>query len=96
LNLAQHILISAARLYRLTISPAQTLLFGPQAGCRYTPSCSAYAIEAVQRRGAIAGSWLAARRVCRCHPWGGCGHDPVPFGDFKFQISNFKSANHGS
>jgi uncharacterized protein len=77
LNLAQHILIFAARLYRLTVSPAQALLFGPSAGCRFTPSCSAYAIEAVQRRGAVAGSWLAARRICRCHPWGDGGHDPV-------------------
>jgi putative membrane protein insertion efficiency factor len=71
-------LILAARLYRWTISPAQVFLFGPTAGCRFEPSCSAYAIEAVQARGALMGSWLAARRVCRCHPWGGCGHDPVP------------------
>jgi uncharacterized protein len=77
LNPAQHILIFAARLYRLTISPAQVLWFGPQAGCRFTPTCSAYAMEAVQKRGAILGSWLAARRVCRCHPWGDCGHDPL-------------------
>jgi uncharacterized protein len=77
LNLAQHILIFAARLYRLTISPAQALWFGPQAGCRFTPSCSAYAIEAVQKRGAVIGSWLTARRIGRCHPWGGCGHDPL-------------------
>lgn len=46
--------------------------------CRYTPSCSAYAIEAWSRYGAFAGSWLALRRILRCHPWGGCGHDPVP------------------
>jgi putative membrane protein insertion efficiency factor len=46
--------------------------------CRYTPSCSAYAITAWSRYGAFKGSWLALRRILRCHPWGGSGHDPVP------------------
>jgi putative membrane protein insertion efficiency factor len=46
--------------------------------CRFTPSCSAYAISALQRHGIIKGSWLSAKRLSRCHPWGGCGHDPVP------------------
>ncbi|NJC33120.1 hypothetical protein GGR88_000594 [Sphingomonas jejuensis] len=46
--------------------------------CRFSPSCSAYAIEAVSRYGAAKGAWLAAHRLLRCHPWGGCGHDPVP------------------
>ncbi|RHW16304.1 membrane protein insertion efficiency factor YidD [Sphingomonas gilva] len=46
--------------------------------CRYNPSCSAYAIEALRRYGAVKGSWLATRRLLRCHPWGGSGHDPVP------------------
>lgn len=46
--------------------------------CRYSPSCSQYAIEAVTKYGAIKGSWLALKRLLRCHPWGGCGHDPVP------------------
>jgi uncharacterized protein len=46
--------------------------------CRYAPSCSAYAIEALQKYGAIKGGWLALKRLLRCHPWGGHGHDPVP------------------
>ena len=46
--------------------------------CRYEPSCSAYAIEALSRYGALAGGWLALKRLLRCNPWGGCGHDPVP------------------
>jgi putative membrane protein insertion efficiency factor len=58
--------------YRLAISP----MLGTN--CRFSPSCSAYAIEAIERHGAMRGSWLAARRVMRCHPWGGSGYDPVP------------------
>jgi hypothetical protein len=77
-NPAQHILVSALRAYRWTISPAQIFIFGPAGSCRFTPTCSQYAVEAVQARGALAGTLLAAKRICRCHPWGGCGHDPVP------------------
>ena len=78
MNPAQHILLFAVRLYRWIISPALSAFFGPTGGCRFTPTCSAYAAEAVSTRGALAGSWLATKRVCRCHPWGGHGHDPVP------------------
>jgi putative membrane protein insertion efficiency factor len=64
--------LSLIWIYRAGISP----LLGP--ACRYTPTCSAYAEEAVRKYGAARGSWLAIRRVLRCHPWGGTGYDPVP------------------
>jgi len=75
------VLIFAIRVYRWTISPAQVFLFGPTGGCRFTPTCSQYALDAVQEHGALAGGVLAAKRICRCHPWGSCGHDPVPMED---------------
>jgi putative membrane protein insertion efficiency factor len=77
-SLVIRLLIFAIRAYQLTISPAQIFLFGSTAGCRFTPSCSQYAMDAIHARGALAGGALAAKRICRCHPWGGCGHDPVP------------------
>jgi len=66
------------RLYRWVLSPAKTFLLGANSQCRFSPSCSAYALEAIARHGACAGTWLALKRVGRCHPWGGCGEDPVP------------------
>jgi putative membrane protein insertion efficiency factor len=66
------------RLYRWVLSPAKTFLLGANGQCRFSPSCSAYALEAIARHGAIAGTWLALKRVARCHPWGDCGDDPVP------------------
>jgi putative membrane protein insertion efficiency factor len=78
MNPAQYILIGMVRVYRWTLSPAKTFLFGPLGQCRFTPSCSQYALEALNTHGAIAGTWLAVKRVCRCHPWNECGHDPVP------------------
>jgi putative membrane protein insertion efficiency factor len=77
-NPVQQILIFAVRVYRWTLSPALGFVFGPGAGCRFTPTCSQYALDALRSHGALGGSWLAAKRVCRCHPWGTCGHDPVP------------------
>jgi hypothetical protein len=71
-------LIFTIRAYRLTVSPAQGLLFGATGGCRFTPTCSQFAMEAIRAHGAVSGTVLAAKRICRCHPWGGCGHDPVP------------------
>ncbi len=60
------------RLYQVVVSPLLP------AQCRYAPSCSTYAIAAIERHGAGRGSWLALRRILRCHPWGGSGYDPVP------------------
>jgi putative membrane protein insertion efficiency factor len=77
-NIAQHLLTFGVRVYRWTLSPAKRALFGPLGRCRFTPSCSAYALEAITLHGARGGSWLAVKRICRCHPWGGCGADPVP------------------
>jgi hypothetical protein len=88
MNLRQHVLIRAIQVYRWTMSPAQTFFFGTTGGCRFTPSCSVYAITAVQQHGAIPGAALAARRIGRCHPWGGCGHDPVPPGPLTARTSN--------
>ena len=59
---------------------AYRLLLSPWVGynCRYQPTCSAYALEALQKHGGLRGSVLAARRIFSCHPWGGSGYDPVP------------------
>jgi putative membrane protein insertion efficiency factor len=65
-------LIAMIGVYRKAISP----LLGPR--CRYIPTCSAYAIEALETHGAWQGSILAVKRIFRCHPWGGSGYDPVP------------------
>jgi putative membrane protein insertion efficiency factor len=62
----------ALRAYKLTVSP----LIGP--GCRFTPTCSEYAAASLIAHGPWRGSWLATRRLCRCHPWGGSGYDPPP------------------
>ncbi|MBI4661375.1 MAG: membrane protein insertion efficiency factor YidD [Verrucomicrobia bacterium] len=74
----QTILIGGVWFYRRLLSPAKTVFFGPLGHCRYSPTCSAYAEEALRTHGAIVGLGLALKRICRCHPWGGCGHDPVP------------------
>ena len=70
---------AAARLIALPIK-AYRLIFSPWVGhnCRYHPTCSAYALEALEKHGAIKLTWLAARRIARCHPWGGSGIDNVP------------------
>ena len=65
-------LVVLIKFYQLCISP-----FTPPS-CRYTPTCSQYALEALRKHGLFKGGWLALRRILRCHPWGGSGYDPVP------------------
>lgn len=68
----KYVLISLLKIYRTVISP----LYGDV--CKYYPTCSAYSLEALQRHGAIRGTWLTMRRLGRCHPWSCGGFDPVP------------------
>ena len=65
-------LIALVQFYRHCISP-----FTPPS-CRFTPTCSQYALEALRKYGPLKGSWLTVKRLARCHPWGGSGYDPVP------------------
>jgi hypothetical protein len=78
MNVAQWTVLSALRIYKCAVSPVLHTLAGPLGGCRFEPTCSAYAHEAVKRHGVTRGGWLGVRRFCRCHPWGACGCDPVP------------------
>jgi putative membrane protein insertion efficiency factor len=71
-------LILAVRFYQAVLSPLRPFVGGSGACCRYSPSCSAYAVEALRRHGAVRGGVMAVRRILRCHPWGGFGYDPVP------------------
>ncbi len=73
MKLVSALLQGLIRGYQIFVSPIL-----PAQCCRFLPSCSAYGIEALQRHGALYGSWLTARRLLRCHPWGGSGYDPVP------------------
>ena len=66
------IFIIPIKLYQILLSP----LLGKS--CRYHPTCSQYAVEAIEKYGPIKGIWLGIKRIARCHPWGGSGHDPVP------------------
>jgi len=68
----RRVLIGLVTLYRLLISP----VLAPS--CRYWPSCSEFAVDALRMHGAVRGGWLTARRICRCHPWSAGGIDPVP------------------
>ncbi len=71
-KLLTKLLIGGIRVYQYAISP-----YLPPS-CRYTPSCSAYGIEALQKHGPFKGGWLTLKRVVSCNPWGGSGYDPVP------------------
>lgn len=70
--IARAIVKAPIQLYRYTLSAFMGRT------CRFLPTCSEYALEAIDRHGALRGGALAVRRVCRCHPWGGHGYDPVP------------------
>ncbi len=72
LEIIKSLFIFIIRLYQKFLSP----ILGPS--CRYTPTCSQYALEALKKHGAIKGFWLAIKRIVSCNPWGGHGHDPVP------------------
>ena len=65
-------LVLPVRAYQATLSR----LLPPM--CRYQPTCSHYMVEAIERHGPVRGLWLGTKRLCRCHPWGGQGYDPVP------------------
>ncbi len=71
-NSAARVMLIVIRVYQLTLSA----FLGRQ--CRFAPSCSEYAAEAIRVHGALRGGWLGMKRIGRCHPWGGSGHDPVP------------------
>ena len=73
-GLTVRVMLILIRVYRLVLSPVLP------AACRYAPSCSTFAAEAIARHGALAGGVLAARRLMRCHPWSAGGYDPVPAG----------------
>lgn len=72
MNPLTYLLLGLVRVYQFFVSPVLP------ASCRYAPSCSAYAVDALRTYGAVKGGWLAVRRILRCHPWGGSGYDPVP------------------
>jgi len=71
-------LLGLVWLYQRTVSPVLPAVFGPACGCRFSPTCSHYAAEAVRTHGALAGAWLALRRLLRCTPLHPGGFDPVP------------------
>ena len=72
LKILNYFLIVPIKLYQILLSP----LIGPS--CRFTPTCSNYAIEAINKYGPFKGFWLAIKRISKCHPWGDSGHDPLP------------------
>ena len=79
MNLPRALLIKIIRLYQ-----AVTVRRLPV--CRFDPTCSSYAMEAVSQHGAIRGAWYAMRRIARCHPWGGWGYDPVPLPNQRVEV----------
>jgi putative membrane protein insertion efficiency factor len=78
MNLVRAVALCVLRVYKLVVSPILHTLAGPFGGCRFHPTCSVYAAEAVRQHGILRGSIISVHRICRCHPWGECGEDPVP------------------
>ena len=70
--IARSFIFGLVKMYQWLISPILPC------SCRYLPTCSEYALEAVRRYGVLGGTWIAIKRILKCHPWGGMGHDPVP------------------
>ena len=77
-SLSANAAVGIIRMYQCTASPMLPVLFGPTCGCRFHPSCSHYAAEAVATHGVLKGTWLTARRLVKCTPLHPGGHDPVP------------------
>lgn len=71
-RVVRQIYVLPIKFYKACISPMLP------ASCRFTPSCSTYALQAIMKHGVFRGSWMAVKRIMRCHPWGGSGYDPVP------------------
>lgn len=94
MRLARHIAVGLIRVYQYMLSPVMPM------SCRYLPTCSHYACEAVTKHGVLRGGWLAVIRILHCHPWGGDGYDPVPekikstagHGDPEFRNPKFYNA----
>ena len=77
-SLPARVLLGSIWLYRRTFSPVLPVVLGPACGCRFYPTCSLYAAQAIRQHGAVTGSWLALRRLFKCHPLHPGGWDPVP------------------
>jgi len=77
-NSMTRLLTGLIQMYRYTVSPFLSFIGGPGSGCRFTPSCSEFTLQAIEEHGPACGTLLGLRRICRCHPWGGFGFDPVP------------------
>jgi len=80
MNQFQHVIASLPRRFAIVLIRAYQVLISPlfPASCRFTPTCSSYALTSIERYGLLKGGWLAAKRIGRCHPWSPGGHDPVP------------------